>query len=638
MRLTFVLCLCLSAALVPGIVALAPSFNHEINSVQSRALPNAPSGYTPANITCPASKPVVRNAARLSVDEARWLQIRKKETVPALKALFAHLNMSSFDAVSYIESHSSTISDIPNLGIAISGGGYRALTNGAGALKALDSRTPGTTQMGHLGGVLQSATYLSGLSGGGWLLGSIYVNNFTTISDLQAHHRIWKFQNTIIKGPARKGLGAWHTAEYYHDLAELVSWKKEAGFNISLTDYWGRALSYQLIDAEDGGPGYTWSSIALTDDFKQGKMPLPLLVADGRNPGETLVGSNSTVYEINPWEFGTFDPSIFGFVPLKYLGSRFDSGKVSSDVCVEGFDNAGFIMGTSSTLFNQFILRLNTTDLPERLKSLLAVILQNLGENSDDIAVYSPNPFYNYQQATIAYRHTPNLNVVDGGEDKQNLPLHPLIQPVRGVDVIFAVDSSASTKNNWPSGSPLVATYERSLNSSGIGNGTAFPSIPDINTFLNLGLNTRPTFFGCNTANLTGPAPLVVYVPNHPYTMLSNKSTFQMEYSIAERDDMIENGYNVMTMGNGTRKGYWDWSTCAGCAILSRSFDRTRTQVPGVCRECFKKYCWDGTRNSTEPGDYEPVLVVAKNFGMKDSVSFLLSFTMSILFLYFVLE
>ncbi|KAJ5320043.1 hypothetical protein N7508_000326 [Penicillium antarcticum] len=209
---------------------------------------------------------------------------------------------------------------------------------------------------------------------------------------------------------------------------------------------------------------------------------------------------------------------------------------------------------------------------------------------------------------------------------------------MRHVDVIFAVDSSASTKNNWPSGRPLVAIHERRLNSSGIGNGTAFSSIPDTNTFINLGLNTRPTFFGCDISNLTDPAPLVVYVPNHPYTMLSNKSTFQVEYSIIERDAVIENGYNAMTMGNGTGNGYSDWSACAGCAILSRSFDRTDTQVPEVCRKCFVKFCWDGTRNSTEPGFYEPVLIVAKNFATKESVSYLVTFLVPIFVLVFVLR
>ncbi|KAJ5881679.1 uncharacterized protein N7529_000351 [Penicillium soppii] len=353
----------------------------------TRALPNAPNGYVPVNFSCSVNKPAIRNAGTLSPDETSWLGARRQETVSAMKDLFKTLDMSSFDALSYINQYSSNITDLPNIAIAVSGGGYRALTDGAGALKAFDSRTAGSNATGHLGGLLQSATYVSGLSGGGWLLGSIYLNNFTTVSSLQSHRSLWQFQNSIMKGPEKKGLGAWNTATYFHDLADAVIGKKNAGFNTSFADFWGCALSYQLIDAPDGGLEYTWSSIALTEDFKNGKMPLPLLLADGRNPEETLVGSNSTVYGFNPWEFGTFDPSIFGFAPLQNLGSHFENGVVTEDICVRGFDNAGFIMGTSSSLFNQFILRLNTTDLPSNLKSIFASLLQDLGDRNDEIAV-----------------------------------------------------------------------------------------------------------------------------------------------------------------------------------------------------------------------------------------------------------
>ncbi|PYI02311.1 lysophospholipase Plb1 [Aspergillus sclerotiicarbonarius CBS 121057] len=615
----------LTLGCISGGVAIPTALDLTSAEISPRAFSNAPDGYTPANVSCPANRPTIRSASSLSTNETAWIDVRRQQTVSAMKDFFGHINMSSFDAVSYINNHASNITNIPNIGIAVSGGGYRALTNGAGAIKAFDSRTEHSTQTGHLGGLLQSATYLSGLSGGGWLLGSIYINNFSTISNLQTYKEgeVWQFQNSITKGPKTNGLQAWDTAQYYYDLAKVVAGKKDAGFNISFTDYWGRALSYQLINATDGGPSYTWSSIALTQDFKDGKMPMPLLVADGRNPGETLIGSNSTVYEFNPWEFGSFDPSIYGFAPLEYLGSHFSNGEIpSSRSCVRGFDNAGFVMGTSSSLFNQFILKLNTTDIPSTLKKILANILEELGDRNDDIAIYSPNPFYGYRNATVEYAQTPDLNVVDGGEDKQNLPLHPLIQPTRNVDVIFAVDSSASTSNNWPNGSPLVATYERSLNSSGIANGTAFPSIPDKNTFINLGLNTHPTFFGCNSSNITtGHAPLVVYLPNYPYTTYSNKSTFQLKYDISERDDMITNGYNVVTMANSTRdSSSSDWPTCAACAILSRSFDRTNTQVPAVCSQCFEKYCWDGTRNSTTPAAYEPAILMAsaKSAGLKN--------------------
>lgn len=369
-------------------------------------------------------------------------------------------------------------------------------------------------------------------------------------------------------------------------------------------------MSYQFVNDTKGGPSQTWSSIALTDDFQQGNMPLPILVADGRNPGELIISSNATVFEINPWEFGSFDPTVFGFVPTQYLGSRFVGGSLpDNETCVRGFDNGGFIMGTSSSLFNQFFLNVNSTALPGWLKDIFTHILGDIGEDSDDIAVYSPNPFYGWRNNSSPYSSYRELDIVDGGEDLQNIPLHPLIQPERHVDVIFAVDSSADTDCSWPNGTALVATYERTLNSTGIANGTAFPAVPDTNTFVNMGLNKRPTFFGCNSTNATSSsgdvAPLVVYLPNAPYVLYSNVSTFHYpSYNDTYRDLLILNGQDVVTQGNSTVDK--NWSTCVGCAVLSRSLERTNTDMPQVCTQCFKDYCWDGTINSTTPAAYEP--------------------------------
>jgi lysophospholipase len=333
---------------------------------------------------------------------------------------------------------------------------------------------------------------------------------------------------------------------------------------------------------------------------------MPILVADGRAPGEKVISGNATVYEFNPWEFGTWDPTTYGFVPTEYLGSNFSDGVLpNNEKCVRGFDNAGYVMGTSSTLFNQFLLRLNgTTSVPTLLKDVIAKFLGAVSNDNDDIATYTPNPFYHYHNATSKTAETRSLFLVDGGEDLQNIPLHPLIQPDRAVDVIFAIDSSADTKYGWPNGTSLVATYERSINSSGIQNGTTFPHIPDTNTFVNLGLNTRPTFFGCDAANMSGPAPLIVYIPNAPYVYNSNVSTFDPAYNNSERNAIVQNGYDVATRANATVDAMWP--TCVGCAILSRSLDRTHATVPDVCHQCFQMYCWAGNLNSTAPVEYQP--------------------------------
>ncbi|MCJ1375380.1 Lysophospholipase 1 [Loxospora ochrophaea] len=556
-----------------------------------------------------------------------------------MQQLLTRLNIDGFDAESYFNNNAQNTSALPNIAIAVSGGGYRACLNGAGAFQAFDSREENSTTAGHLGGLLQSATYFAGLSGGGWLVGSIFVNNFTTISGLlnDETSTVWEFGNSIFEGPATNGIQVLNSGEYYNNIYDAVEAKADNGFDTTITDYWGRALSFQLINATNGGPNYTWSSIALQDSFSSGSAPMPILVTDGRAPGELLVDGSGTVYEFNPWEFGTNDPTVFGFVPLEFLGSNFSEGVLPEDEkCVRGFDNAGYVMGTSSSLFNQFLLEINTTNIPSVFKSALTKALGDVGSDNNDIADYSPNPFfgYNNQSSTVAQSKT--LTLVDGGEDLQNIPLQPLIQPSRNVDTIFAVDSSADTNYNWPNGTSLVATYQRSLNVTGIANHTSFPAIPDQNTFVNMGLNTRPVFFGCNSSNTTNMTPLIVYIPNSPYVFYSNVSTFDPSYNDTERDAIVENGYHVATMANGTTDS--QWPTCVGCAILSRSLERTGTTVPQVCQQCYSKYCWDGTTNSTRPTSYNPTstltpVKVSSGNGLRSHGFVLLGFVLCIVFL-----
>jgi hypothetical protein len=63
-------------------------------------------------------------------------------------------------------------SSFPKIGIAISGGGYRAAQYGAGVLSALDARNQSGKAAG-TGGLLQVSSYLSGLSGASRFLLSI---------------------------------------------------------------------------------------------------------------------------------------------------------------------------------------------------------------------------------------------------------------------------------------------------------------------------------------------------------------------------------------------------------------------------------------------------------------------------------
>lgn len=564
---------------------------------------NPSNNYTPSYIDCPSNDVnFTRDSSTgLNPSESQWVSGRNKVTNQAMIDYLKRVNMSNFDAAAFLSNVSI------NMGLAFSGGGYRAMLTGAGQFAALDNRTAGSTQPGHLGGIVQAATYLSGLSGGSWLVGSIVTNNFTSIEDLLDNGNIWQLEHSIFN-PG--GVNVFSTAKYYNKLVDDVDDKQDAGFNISLTDIWGRALSQQFINLDEGGPALTWSDIRNYNAFTTHQMPFPLIVSDGRAPHTRIISTNSTVFEITPFDLGSWDPSLGSFMDIKWLGTNVTDGKPNNGTCVVGFDNSGFMMGTSSSLFNQFILRLNSTDISGVLKKLATDILNGLDADYNDIAIYAPNPFKRNAGWRSTIQQAPFLALVDGGEDGQNVPLYPLVQPERKVDVIMAFDNSADTDSSWPNGASIAHTYNRQF-----GNQSRhyfFPSVPDKNTVINNKLYERPVFYGCYASNFTqlrsqvgSPAnytpPLIIYNSNGFYTYRSNTSTFQMKYDHKEMRSIVENTYAVATYGNGTVDP--EYGACVGCAIIQRELERRGLPQTDQCKKCFDRYCWDGQINSTQPSD-----------------------------------
>jgi lysophospholipase len=57
--------------------------------------------------------------------------------------------------------------------------------------------------------------------------------------------------------------------------------------------------------------------------------------------------------QITPLEFGSYDPNLSAMVNITYAGTHLTNGQPpNSTACVTGFDEAGFVMGTSASLFN----------------------------------------------------------------------------------------------------------------------------------------------------------------------------------------------------------------------------------------------------------------------------------------------
>ncbi|ODV72841.1 phospholipase B [Cyberlindnera jadinii NRRL Y-1542] len=548
-----------------------------------------PHGYKPYKELCPVNVNLARPANALSEREQEWLEKRHEKTDKALLEFLKRSNLEDFDPEEFLSSINRSI----NIGLAFSGGGYRAMLSGAGQIAALDDRVPGALEHG-LGGLLQSSTYLAGLSGGNWLTGSLALNNWSSVPELIDQGK-WDLTHDIIS-PGGFDLGK-TAAHRWEEIIIDVSKKVFAGYNISITDLWGRALAYQFFGEEEhGGLPLTYSDIREFESFKNAELPLPISLTVGRTPNTKVIDYDQSFFEFTPFELGSWDPNVYAFTDLKYIGSEVSNGIPTTDVCITGFDNAGFVLGVSSSLFNMFLVNFDKFfgKLEGIPRDVVHKAFEVLDKYSADISLFSPNPFYKSQYGNneaVLNDHT--LYLADGGSGWENIPFAPLVQPERDVDVIFAFDESSNTEDKFPSTNALNKTFERQFGSQG--NGTAFPYIPTEQTYIKNKLYEKPLFLGCNSSDLTDLAtvpPLVVYIPHQSFSAWSNTSTFQLAYSTKQRDAIIKNAFEATTRFNLTIDP--DWPKCVSCAIVRREQERNDIAQTPLCQSCFQEYCWNG--------------------------------------------
>lgn len=275
--------------------------------------------------------------------------------------------------------------------------------------------------------------------------------------------------------------------------------------------------------------------------------------------------------------------------------SVLDGNQRSPDITIDRF-----IVGTSSTLFNQAFLQLSDSNSSSIITDAIQSVLGAIGQAENDVAVY-PNPFYNWHAETSPIANLRNLTLVDGGEANENVPFEPFLFSYRNVDAILAFDNSADTTYSWPNGSSLHTTYQKAIDQAQAYNiSLRMPPVPSTQGFVNSGLNTRPTFFGCNDSSL----PTVIYVPNYPWSAWSNTTTFTLEYSTEQAVAIVENGRRTLDL-NGTDS---QWPTCLTCAFMDNAVMENGGTRSSECESCFSRYCWDGTDNTTVSAPYEPVI------------------------------
>jgi lysophospholipase len=276
---------------------------------------------------------------------------------------------------------------------------------GAGVIQGLDDRDSEVSTSG----LFQALTYQAGLSGGAWLLSSFAGNNYPTISYLKDN--LWEqaFEDTLVDPNSDSLLAVLDYADIVDDIRD----KELAGFHTTLTDIWGRLLSYQLLEGSDGGVGTTLSSITGLSNFTSYAVPYPVITSLGVKTwlGDCLPGPNATTYEFTPYEFGSWDSDVSAFMQTKYLGTSLTNGTPTETLCTVNYDNLGYVLGTSSNLFSVACETLpalsnSTSDLLATLEKIMDYAHQVA--INDEFATYR-NPFYqSYRQ--LQYRMRPTMS------------------------------------------------------------------------------------------------------------------------------------------------------------------------------------------------------------------------------------
>ncbi|GJN92194.1 hypothetical protein Rhopal_005224-T1 [Rhodotorula paludigena] len=408
----------------------------------------APS-YAPIRVDCPSDSILsdagnpLEGTQQLPQGEQDYISRRRSQVLPNQWQAYLQDNATGstgYDAVQIAQQQ-------PNLqvpGIAVSGGGLRASLFGAGTISALDNRNSSTA-----GGLLQLATYLTGLSGGSWTVTSIALNDLEPIYSLvlginDSTSGGWLLDRDILAPGGIISFG--NNGDYYDTLEADVRAKADAGFPISLTDLWGRALSYHFLNEtnEDNfystsaphDQGTLFSAIKYTQNFQSAAMPLPILVTTSRVSEESQQANDSTTviplenvgFEISPYSFGSFEPGLAAYIPTEYLGTQLDNGQPTNR-CVQYFDNAGFAMGSSASLFNAVQESFAGAAFADVISYLLQAITDlDPPEGSVDLVANYPNSFMNYNPSTgYSFQSAGNeiLQITDGVSPQLASPLSP---------------------------------------------------------------------------------------------------------------------------------------------------------------------------------------------------------------------
>ncbi|KAI8179597.1 Lysophospholipase 3 [Colletotrichum sp. SAR 10_75] len=565
--------------------------------------------YAPVYGQCPDGLRVRAASEGLSKPESSWKVSRGEKVIPALSSYLTLANIDGFNVQDYIQKLNTT--SYPVVGLSVSGGGTQSGVGGLGIWQAFDARNPAAVQAktGGLTQVLSAA------------------NDFVSIAELR---KAINFTVDYTKGKDD------NQDQYLQDIFEDMGAKAEQGLPVSVADAFGKFWAVYLPENKTYG---NFSDLTAQNTvFSRGEAPMPILALSEVIPGQSpsiqnimwpgrnaTNGFNLTSYEVTPFEFGSWRGGrVQAFMPTMYLGTSMSNGTAqNTSECVMGFDKYTFLQGSTADAFDAWFIddwygvptfakremesrqtaSTNITVPPGKEENGEVQLVINTAQNfnqsfNDSLWATYPNPFENMNPAM---QNVDNLLLLDGSMAGETNPIRPLIIPERQVDLVIVYEASSdSLMYNWVNGTNLV----NSAQSAAQGN-IPFPKVPDVNTLITMNMTRQPTFFGCND---TAPTPLVLYLPNSPWSGYINYTYTKSSFTDNEFDLTVDNAFQLATYGNGTIDAAWP--ACLACATIRGSLARLGLALPQQCQDCFAKHCWNGMMSTAQvtADDTDPVL------------------------------
>jgi len=289
-------------------------------------------------------------------------------------------------------------------------------------------------------------------------------------------------------------------------------------------------------------------------------MPLPILVVNaiseqGLRAGDDRCGrgSGQDLWELGVWDDGSFSPELWGFGPtnssvLRSAPPRGAGGAPAEESCwglrasLPWRVAAGGGVWAGTFLKSDFVESLKI--LHNSASSLLRVAALLL--RFDVLRLEGEEPKFRIVDPPQlpAPMHVPGpLYAVDAGPCLA-LPVAPLLEPTREMDVIVVLDATGppladrnvSNSAHFPVGNFLEESLQYSE-----ARGLPHPPVPDPGHFReHPELLRNNTFFGCFEAE----APALVYVPHRNETYSDETDLFvgRFEMKEGEQREIFENG------------------------------------------------------------------------------------------------